>query len=525
MKSGVVVAEQRVAFMFPGQGAQYVGMGQELHASEPVFREHLDRCAALLKQDLGLDLRAILYPEDDRRIDAGEQLDQTRITQPALFAVEYALAQLFLSWGIRPAAMIGHSVGEYVAACLAGVFTLPDALRLVAARARLMQEQPAGAMLAVKMPAADVERLLVDELSVAAVNGPAHCVVAGPTAVVEAFASRLTERGVASRRLQTSHAFHSRMMEPVVERFTALIADARPAAPEVAWVSSLTGEWITGAEATDPGYWGRQLRETVQFSTGVSRLLANPGHLLLEVGPGHALSGFAKQQIGHDGRPPVTVTVLPTAGTPDGELEAALDALGLLWLNGVAPDWSGFWGREHRRRVPMPTYPFEREEFWVDPASGAMLPGPVDAVPTYLPGPSCPVDPGALVAAAHGEEDPAMPDSTTTVPPFSARRQGIEESLQRMLEELSGMNVPDSDRSTPLIELGFDSLVLTQVSLGDREEVRREDVVPRPPRGDVHRRRAGGPHRCRSTTGASLRAGAAGDACARLRDEHCGANW
>ncbi|HLM66289.1 MAG TPA: type I polyketide synthase, partial [Longimicrobium sp.] len=278
-----------VAFLFPGQGAQHVRMAAGVYAGEPVFRAALDRCADVLRPQLGLDLRDLLYPAGDDEA-AAERLGQTAVTQPALFAVEWALAQLWMGWGVRPDAMLGHSVGEFVAACLAGVFGLEDALRLVAARGRLMQSLPPGAMLGVYLPEAELLPRLPEGISLAAANGPATCAVSGPVDVLRAFEEALLEDGVALRRLHTSHAFHSAMMDPILEPFRELVLRARPRAPELPYVSSVTGTWITADQATDADYWARQLREPVRFRDGVDTLLQADGStVLLEVGPGRTL--------------------------------------------------------------------------------------------------------------------------------------------------------------------------------------------------------------------------------------------
>ena len=260
--------DRPVVFMFPGQGSQYINMASELYQTEPIFRQHLDRCSEFLKPHLGLDLCGVLYPTAECEEAAARQLNRTAIAQLALFVVDYALARLLMSWGIKPQAMIGHSIGEYVAACLAGVFSLEDALSLIAARGRLMDQCPTGSMLAVLLPENEVEPLLGDKLSLAAVNGPSLCVVAGPTKPVEQLEKRLTERGSDCRRLHTSHAFHSKMMEPVLKSFTEEAKKVKLHPPKIPYISNLTGTWITAAEATDANYWSSHLRQTVRFSDG-----------------------------------------------------------------------------------------------------------------------------------------------------------------------------------------------------------------------------------------------------------------
>jgi len=358
--------QREVAFLFPGQGAQYVDMGRGLHATEPVFRETVDRCAEVLRPHLGLDLRDVLYPKNDDIEAAAEKLKQTALTQPALFVIEYALARLWMSWGVQPVAMIGHSIGEYVAATLAGVFTLEDALALVAVRGRLMQSLPAGSMLAVTLTEEEVGPLLTAGVSVAAINAPGSCVVSGPTPAIEALEERLKEQGVGARRLQTSHAFHSAMMDPILEEFTAEVAKVTRSAPRLPYLSNLTGTWITEAQAMDPAYWAQHLRNAVRFTEGVGVLLGEGQRIGLEVGPGRTLSTLTRQrpEIGAAGAP-VTSLRHPQEKTADDLF--VLSALGRMWVEGAEVDWTAFSAGEQRRRVALPTYPFERQRYWVQP--------------------------------------------------------------------------------------------------------------------------------------------------------------
>jgi phthiocerol/phenolphthiocerol synthesis type-I polyketide synthase E len=369
--------DRPVAFLFSGQGAQYPGMGADLYETQPTFREEVDRCAEILVPHLGLDLREWLVRIPKPVEEAERRINRTAIAQPALFVLEYCLARLWMEWGIAPQAMLGHSIGEYAAACLAGVFSLPDALALVASRGRLMQSLPAGAMLSVPVPAHEVERLLAPPLSLAAVNAPGRSVVSGPEEAVEAFRRRLEEQGLTPRRLHTSHAFHSEMMEPILAPFIRQFEGIELQPPQIPYLSNVTGTWITAAQATDPGYWARHLRQPVRFADGVRELWAEPERLLLEVGPGNALTTLALQS---PERAPhqTAVSSLPQALDRQPARKSVLKALGQLWLHGAAIDPAGLFKGERRRRVPLPTYPFERERFWVDPgdlSSSARLPG------------------------------------------------------------------------------------------------------------------------------------------------------
>ena len=359
-------SKRQVVFMFTGQGAQRPNMGVELYRTEQVFRQHLEECCDAFQAQTGLDLRPILYPPETHQDQAERQLSQTHITQPALFAFEYALAKLWMTWGIRPDAMIGHSIGEYVAACLAGVFSLEDAVTLVADRGRLMGQLPAGDMMAVPLPEADVRPLLGPGLSIATINGPQLCVVSGPTEAVDAVETVLTEQEVNTHRLNTSHAFHSAMMDPILGPYAERVKKVRRATPTIPFISNLTGRWISAEEATDPSYWTSQIRQTVQFSGGLDLLFAIPDRILLEVGPGATLSSLAR---GHSARPGElsVLSSLPHPKDPTPEVEHLLKTLGQLWLAGCQPNWSGFYAGETRRRTRLPTYPFERRRYWVSP--------------------------------------------------------------------------------------------------------------------------------------------------------------
>jgi acyl transferase domain-containing protein len=356
-----------VAFMFSPQGSQYVNMGREIYQTEPIFTKCLDDCAEQLKSHLGLDLRTILYSQND----TSEKLRQTAIAQPALFAIEYALAQLWISWGIKPAAAIGHSIGEYVAATIAGVFSLEDALALVATRGRLMQQLPPGGMLSVALPE-DRVRELVDgrDVSIASLNSPNSCVVSGTLAEISLFQEDLQLQEISSRPLHTSHAFHSPMMAPILDTFREAVAKIQLHPPQIPFISNVTGTWITADQATDPDYWAQHLRQPVRFSEGVAKLLQDPTQILLEVGPGNALSTFAKQQEGDNSR---ILTSLRHPQQSQSDVGFLLGTLGQLWLLGVSVDWESFSQIDTPSRIPLPTYPFDRQRYWLDPAPNRQI--------------------------------------------------------------------------------------------------------------------------------------------------------
>jgi acyl transferase domain-containing protein len=351
-----------VAFLFPGQGAQRPGMAAALYRQERVFRSSFDECAHTLLDDAGLDLRLLVYGEPP----VAATLQETESAQPALFAVEYALAQLWLSWGVRPAAMAGHSLGELVAACLAGVIGLRDALVLVAERAMIMQSMPRGSMLAIQLPADQVVTLLPEDVEVAARNAEDTTVVSGDINSIEDLRTRLDDLGVPASRLRTSHAFHSAMMEPAVAKLVDEMRRRVLTAPTMPFLSNLTGTWITATEATDPAYWGRQMRRPVLFDRCLAELLKDPNIALVEVGPGHALSQLARR---HPGLSPNHLVLQSLARDERGDdLSQLLGSLGDLWAAGVAVDWRAATPGTGRRRTPLPTYPFERKRYWI--ASG-----------------------------------------------------------------------------------------------------------------------------------------------------------
>ncbi|MCB1055588.1 MAG: SDR family NAD(P)-dependent oxidoreductase [Acidobacteria bacterium] len=358
--------DRGVAFLFPGQGSQHLGMGVELYRTEPEYRRHVDRCCQLLEPHLGLDLRRLLDPEDAQRETAAARLLTTAVAQPALFVVSYSLARLWMSWGVEPRAMLGHSLGEWVAACLAGVISLEEALPLVAYRGALMQSRPEGEMLAVPLAAAELEPRLGQALSLAAVNGAERSVVSGPAGAVAELAARLEAEGVACRRLATSHAFHSAMMEPILGAFAERLREVTLRPPTIPFVSNVTGTWITPQQATDPEYWCRQLRRTVLFATGLETL-RDGDPLLLEVGPGRTLASLAR-------RAGATSVASLGEASEVPEERRLLAALGALWAQGATIDWPAFYHREQRRRVPLPTYPFERQRFWIERRPGALAP-------------------------------------------------------------------------------------------------------------------------------------------------------
>lgn len=454
-----------VCFLFPGQGSQHPNMGREIYATEAVFRGAIDRCAEMLTPHLGADLRALLYPAESESEEAKRRVTDTVIAQPAIFTIEYALAQLWMSWGVHPRAMLGHSIGEYAAACLAGVFSLEDALALVAARGHMMQQVAAGGMLSVRLPESEVRKCLNGHLSLAAVNSPSLCVVAGPFAPLDQFEQQMMSEGIVCRRLVTSHAFHSAMMDPIIESFTALVSKVHLNSPRTPYISGVTGTWITEEEATDPAYWSRHFREAVQFSAGVSELRKRPNSILLEVGPGNVLSTLARQH-GGISTDQMIVSSLSDGFSGEGDAVALLSALGSLWLAGVQPNWPAIHGRERRQCVSLPTYPFERKRYWLEET-----PVPGEAEASFTPGVT-PLEPPAVSQASMEETESVniinqLSEPAASVPNRAAR---IFKMLAEIFEELSGTDLSQVDGSTTFLEMGFDSLFLTQVTQSVQEK-------------------------------------------------------
>src|SRR5579885_1076513 len=382
--------DRPMAWMFAGVGEQYVGMGRDLYEQETVFRQTVDQCCKLGLQHgwLSRDLRPLLYPAQSLAQDKGggldlaamlgrsqsassaerELLQQTEYAHPAVFIIEYAMAQLLLSWGLRPQALIGYSLGEYVAACVAGTLSLPDALHLVCRRAQLIADLPAGSMLAVALSPEQVQPWLSDAIRLAIINSAKQCVLAGSPEAIAALQTRLEQAEIVSRLIPSSHAFHSPLLAPAQAELDRLATSIKMQPPQIPYLSNVTGEWISEQELHDRQYWSKHLCQTVHFASGVQQLWQQGQPVFVEISPGQSLGSFLKQAVSlqAEGEPPVVVPSLRARFEHEDDVSVALATLGKLWLAGVAVPWQTFWQEERRLRIPLPTYPFERQRYWIE---------------------------------------------------------------------------------------------------------------------------------------------------------------
>ncbi len=427
------VTADRVVFLFPGQGAQHVGMAKGLYDAEPVFAEHFDACASAFRTEMDLDLYEAIYP-----VSQGAAADLERIdrSQPALFTVEYALAKLVESYGVRAGAYIGYSTGEYIAATLAGVFDLQTAIKAVSLRARLMHESPPGAMVAVALSPTDVAGHLVPAVEVSAVNDPGNCVVAGPKEAIRAFTQRLAEHGVPVRRVRATHAFHTSQMDGMLGEFREFLADRQLKSPDTRLLSNLTGTWLTDEQATDPDTWTRQISSTIRFADELDAVLSTPNQILVEVGPGGSLTGSAiRHPRWSSANRSVRLMRHPIQQADDRD--TFLRALGELWSAGVDVDWSP----RHPvppRLVSLPGYPFERQRHWIDPKPTVWQPTPATK--------------NGVSVADHTE-----PAAQATGP----SQTGI--TLQRVWRQCLGL--PSIDSNANFFEIGGDSLMAISIAM------------------------------------------------------------
>lgn len=369
---------KKVVFMFPGGGTQYVGMARGLYEQEAAFRQHFDACAELFRRKAGLDLAGLIYPEAARVEENAAILQKPKNFFAALFAVEYSLAKLWMSWDVQPAALIGHSLGEYTAACIAGVFSLEDAVSLICCRGALFEKIDKGGMLSVTLPAPEVEKLLIDGVSIATINDPGRCVVAGRHEPVQEFEHILEQRQIEYKRLLIDTAGHSPMVDPILEEFGRFLATIRFGKPTIPFISNMSGDWADPAEIATASYWKKHLRQTVRFADGVATLLKDDNTVFFEAGPGNALCSFVRSQLKPDSAALLLNSLRHVKEEKDDQCHL-LETLGKLWLAGVAPDWQAFNAGEKRKRIALPAYPFERKRYWVEnrkhvQSAGAKLP-------------------------------------------------------------------------------------------------------------------------------------------------------
>lgn len=431
-----------VAFMFPGQGAQFVNMGRNLYDTEPAFKAAVDDCISLLKDTAQHDLLQVMFSDEEEAI-AVDNLKNTLYTQPALFVISYAMAQLWMSWGITPSILTGHSIGEFVAAHLAGIFSLPDAVKLIATRALMVSEAEGGDMLSVRMPEAEIKALLPDTLSIAVINTKTATVVAGSGNEIAKFAATLATQNIATRVLQTSHAFHSAMMDRVVAPFEAVVKTVNLNPPVKPIISTITGKWLSEAEALDPHYWAMHVRRTVRFADAANLLAEDDSRIMLEVGPGNILSTLVRQQAS-----PKHITAIAGIDSPEANLplRSALHALGQLWLNGLDPDWAEFYKGQSRLRLNLPTYAFDKKRLWVAPVMPISNLTPPFEAPTET-----------------------LIENSTEIPQnMPLRKDLLIDKLKEIFEDTSGIDMESADAN--FIEIGYDSLLLTQIATNLKKE-------------------------------------------------------
>ncbi|MFP2994596.1 amino acid adenylation domain-containing protein [Spongiivirga sp. MCCC 1A20706] len=431
-------------FMFPGQGSQFLQMGLDLYTHEPVFKDSIDACADFILEEFDFDLRTIIYP-NNHSDDAVNTLKDTRYTQPAIFAIEFALAQLWMSWGIQPNILTGHSIGEFVAAHLAGIFDLEDALRLITRRGKLVSELPGGSMLSIRASAAEVKKSLPDTLSMAAINSDNLCVVSGTEHDIREYIEMLKEENIPSIFLATSHAFHSYMMNPVLSTFEDEVKKINLKIPRIPIISTVTGKWLKDEEATDPLYWVNHLRDTVQFSDALDTMIALGNPILLEVGPGKALTTLAYQK--KESKKLTAIPSLPIPKRNENAYHTVLHATGELWLNGIEPNWKDCYEIDKMRKVSLPSYAFDKKPCWVEP--------PMIENNTYNN-----IQTTASNTVINNVTAP-LPEVKKTV----MRKTIILKEIEEIISDTSGIDLESSEYDLSFLELGLDSLVLTQMAI------------------------------------------------------------
>ena len=485
MKRKASATPRDVVFMFPGQGSQYVRMGQNLYEHSEIFRENLDRCAEILLPLLDRDLRTVLFPEAGDEEASTEILRNTQFTQPALFALGYSLAQVWLAWGVEPEALMGHSIGEFAAACTAGVFSLEDGLKMIAERGRAMQALPGGSMMSVRLPGAEVEPMLWGDMAIGSYNGPTLCVVAGPDDQVAELQAQLEAKEVVCRHLHTSHAFHSPMMNEIVDPFAKFVSQFNLSPPEIPILSTVTGDWMSDEQATDPQYWAEHLRKPVRFSEAVLKMWSDddengdPDRVLIELGPRRTLATLSRQHA-TDVKTQLAIPTLSNNSENNTEWTSMLSAVAQLWLAGVEIDWvqlSGDGQPRRRRHASLPTYAFQRKRYFVAPGTTtqALSEASIQPVQT-VQAESCPAtnQPTATCAIPLAELPEQQPVNTPSETISMSRIPNIVSSIHDVFENCSGFDLSEFDGDTTFFEMGLDSLVLTQTATALKKEMEAE---------------------------------------------------
>ncbi|MEP2281001.1 amino acid adenylation domain-containing protein [Maribacter sp.] len=442
--SVVKIVPSEIVFLLPGQGSQYLNMGKDLYDGESAFREAVDICAHLLLDTIKVDIREIIF-QDASSEDAENKLKDTRYTQPALFTIEYALSQLWMSWGIHPTVLCGHSLGEFVGAHLAGVFSLDDALKLVSMRGILVSGLPKGSMLTVRIDQESLEQILPETLSVAAVNSAKLCVVSGEDDEITKFSELLKAQGLPYRLIATSHAFHSSMMNPILEEFGELVKNINLNIPQIPIVSTVTGSWLTNEEAVNPVYWTNHLRDTVLFSDAMDTIVKLEDVVLLEVGPGNTLTTLSRQNKG--AKHIKSLASLPVLKKDENAYQGVLTALGQLWLTGLTIDWNALYNNQERQKLRLPTYVFDRKPCWIDP---------LVSIPKER---------------THLNAD--QPITRIIEKPKSAapmRNVSILNKISELISNSYGIDLEVTDKDSSFLELGLDSLILTQMAITCKKE-------------------------------------------------------
>lgn len=358
---------KKIIFMFPGQGTQYINMGLNLYQEEEIFRREIDRCLNIVKPYIGFDLKDILYPTSDNIEKAKEEIDNVLVTPALVFIIEYALARLLMEWGIKPDGMIGHSFGEYTAACMSGVFSLEEALQIITFRSMLMSRLPQGVMMSVPLSATQLSGLLTDDIAIAIDNG-SSCIISGSKEAVETFAKEMKEKRHICQYVQISVACHSQAMNSILDEFRAKIETLHLNPPQTPFISNVTGTWITDDEALSPEYWVNHLRKTVRFADGIKKLVEKEDTIYLEVGPGNVLSGIVFQYLEKKSGKYV-INLLKHPGQDMSDISFLLNKIGRLWLYGINFDWPSFYSKEARHCIYLPPYAFDKERYWLEPIS------------------------------------------------------------------------------------------------------------------------------------------------------------